>query len=154
MGVTSGDMITILTSIELSPHKIRLAHIDCPESSQDFGTRAKQATSSCASGKVVKARVTDKDKYRRTVGEVTIPGSFLIKHLVEDELAWWYQKYSASTSYKDLQEKAKATKRGLWSRPDAMAPWNFGHGTLCGSNWSQILSGWMTLSQKQNSYYS
>ena len=43
IGVTDGDTIVILTS-DRKQVKIRLEGIDCPESNQDFGNRAKQTT--------------------------------------------------------------------------------------------------------------
>ncbi len=41
--VTDGDTIHVL--LDKETHKIRLLHIDAPESKQAFGTKAKQALS-------------------------------------------------------------------------------------------------------------
>ena len=43
INVADGDTITVLTA-ENQQVKIRLYGIDCPESGQDFGNRAKQFT--------------------------------------------------------------------------------------------------------------
>jgi endonuclease YncB( thermonuclease family) len=51
VGVSDGDTITVL--IERTQVKVRLSGIDCPETGQDFGSRAKAATSELAFGKVV-----------------------------------------------------------------------------------------------------
>ena len=39
----NGDTITVLRQSDKTQYKIRLYGIDCPESHQDFGTRAKQS---------------------------------------------------------------------------------------------------------------
>ena len=75
--------------------KIRLWGIDCPESKQPFGTRAKQFTGDLAFGKTVAVRVRDVDRYHRTVAEVILPdGRNLNQELVRAGLAWWYQQYA------------------------------------------------------------
>ena len=51
VGVHDGDTITVL--MDRTPVKVRLFGIDCPETGQDFGSRAKGTTSELAFGKVV-----------------------------------------------------------------------------------------------------
>jgi endonuclease YncB( thermonuclease family) len=51
VGVSDGDTITVLR--DRTPVKIRLRGIDCPETGQDFGSRAKSVASELAFGKVV-----------------------------------------------------------------------------------------------------
>ena len=43
VGVADGDTITVLYNKQ--QYKIRFQHIDCPESTQAFGAKAKQALS-------------------------------------------------------------------------------------------------------------
>jgi endonuclease YncB( thermonuclease family) len=52
VGISAGDTITVLRDGQ-SQIKIRLAGIDAPESGQEFGSRAKQAASELAFGKLV-----------------------------------------------------------------------------------------------------
>jgi micrococcal nuclease len=93
VGVTDGDTITVLH--ERTPVKVRLHGIDCPESGQDFGTRAKQATSELAFGKLVTVRPVDTDRYGRTVALVVLPDGRTLNHeLVRSGLAWWFRKYA------------------------------------------------------------
>ena len=47
--------------------------IHCPESTQAFGTRAKQFTGELAFGRIVTVRVRDVDRYKRTVAEIVLP---------------------------------------------------------------------------------
>ncbi|MCG8344226.1 MAG: thermonuclease family protein, partial [Chlorobiales bacterium] len=49
IGISDGDTITML--IDGRPEKIRLHGIDSPEQGQDYGTKAKQFTSSLVYGK-------------------------------------------------------------------------------------------------------
>jgi endonuclease YncB( thermonuclease family) len=58
-----------------SKSKSELAHIDCPEGKQAFGTQAKKFTSELAFGKDVKIMPTDKDRYGRTVAVVVLTQS-------------------------------------------------------------------------------
>ena len=60
VGVSDGDTITVLYGKK--QYKIRLLHIDCPESSQAFGTKAKQALSSKIFGKTVTVKWKEKDQ--------------------------------------------------------------------------------------------
>ena len=62
IGITDGDTLTVLTARKTQV-KIRLAGIDAPESGQDFGTRAKQAASELAFGRIVTIIECDKDRY-------------------------------------------------------------------------------------------
>jgi micrococcal nuclease len=50
VGVSDGDTISVLR--DRTPVKIRLFGIDCPETGQDFGSRAKAIASELAFGKV------------------------------------------------------------------------------------------------------
>ena len=73
VGVSDGDTITILDD-QKRQRKIRLDGIDAPESSQDFGSRAKQSLSDLVFGKTVRVISSKKDRYGRTLGKVTIDG--------------------------------------------------------------------------------
>jgi len=68
---------------------MRLNGIDCPEKSQAFGNRAKQATSALAFGKTVTLKTYGMDKYGRTIADVILPdGRNLIHELVKDGWCW------------------------------------------------------------------
>ena len=71
--MSDGDTITVLDG-QKRQHKIRLNGIDAPESSQDFGSRAKQSLSDLVFGKTVTVTSPKKDKYGRTLGKVTLDG--------------------------------------------------------------------------------
>lgn len=106
---------------------MRLHGIDAPETGQDFGTRAKQAASDLAFGKQVTIREMDKDRYGRTVAEVILPdGKSLGQEMVRAGYAWHFVKYApADRELASLETEAKAARRGLWSQPGAVPPWEW-----------------------------
>lgn len=104
---------------------VRLDGIDCPESGQDYGTRAKQYCSDLIYGRIVNVEVRDIDKYGRTVGRVFVDGKDVSLELVRAGLAWHYVEYSNDLNLADAQVEASESNIGLWSRDDQIAPWIF-----------------------------
>jgi micrococcal nuclease len=126
VGVTDGDTITVLRGNQ--PVRVRLEGIDCPERGQDFGTRARQATSALVYAKEVRVEVRDHDRYGRIVGRVFVGDTDVSLALVEQGLAWHYKKYSSEQALAEAEQRAREAGRGLWSRADAVPPWEFRHG--------------------------
>ena len=122
--IKDGDTYKILT--DTGEATIRLAHIDCPEKRQPFGTRAKQFASDLCFAKQVKI-IWDgsKDRNGRLIAEVYIGNFCVNKELVKAGLAWHFKKYSNDESYDALEQKARKLKVGLWSEPNAIAPWEW-----------------------------
>ena len=129
VGVTDGDTLTVLTA-EKKQVKVRLEGIDAPESGQAFGQRAKQAASELAFGKNVRILPRSTDRYGRTVAEVTLPdGRSLNQEMVREGCAWWYRSYAPNDrTLASFEAEAKAAKRGLWSQPGAVPPWDWRKG--------------------------
>lgn len=129
VGVSDGDTMTVLTA-EKKQVKIRLVGIDAPESGQDFGQRAKQAASELAFGKSVTIRPLDTDRYGRTVAEVLLPdGRSLNQEMVRSGYAWRYVEYAPNDrTLARLEAEARQVKRGLWSQPGAVPPWDWRKG--------------------------
>ena len=123
VSVADGDTITVLYGKK--EYKIRFLHIDCPESSQAFGTKAKQVLSNKVFGKTVTVRWTEKDRYERILGDVYIGKRRINAEMVQEGMAWHYKFFSKDATIAAAQTKAKAGKVGLWSQPDPVAPWEF-----------------------------
>lgn len=125
VGVIDGDTIDVLVNHQT--RRVRLWGVDTPEKKQDFGMRAKQFTSSLAYGKTVGVTVKMRSSYKRVVGQVTLPDGRILNHeLVRNGYAWWADKYAPKDGeLKRLEEEARRQKLNLWSRPDAVAPWEF-----------------------------
>lgn len=121
--------------------KIRLNGIDCPESGQAFGNKAKQFASDMVFGKTVTIKGQGKDKYGRTIGDVFLPdGTCLNKELVKEGLAWWYRQYSNDKELEQLEREARSSNKGLWFDSNPTAPWDFRHNPDLSANSEQNLS--------------
>lgn len=130
VGVSDGDTVTILTQ-EKQQIKVRLYGVDCPESHQDYGQRAKQFTSDMVFGKTVDLETIDQDKYGRSVGIIRTDGRILNEELLKNGFAWHYAQYCKRPEcglWKQFEEQAKSTNTGLWAVKNPVAPWDFRHG--------------------------
>lgn len=122
--VSDGDTITILTE-DKRQIKVRLEGIDCPESKQDFGNRAKQATSKLCAGKIVRIEKSGVDRYGRVIGFVYVDEINVNKELLKMGLAWHYKYFNQNKELAELEAKARENKIGLWSNKKSIAPWEF-----------------------------
>ncbi len=130
--VSDGDTIQVLHNGKAE--KIRLAGIDCPEKTQDFGQAAKRFTLKLAAQKIVTVHIETIDRYGRTVGEAILPdGRSLNRELVRAGYAWWYRKYSSDTTLGVLESKARKARSGLWAHPSAVPPWDWRRGCRKGA---------------------
>ena len=67
--------------------------IDCPETRQDFGTKAKKLTSTLVFSKVVDVEPVTRDRYGRTVAFVRVGDTLVIEELIRQGLAWVFTRY-------------------------------------------------------------
>lgn len=123
--VLDGDTLEVLR--EGRVHRVRLHAIDCPERGQDFGTAARRFTDELAYGKTVNVQVVNTDRYGRSVSEVILPGGRNLNlELVKAGLAWWYRYHAPSDKrLEGAEREARSARRGIWSRPGAVPPWEF-----------------------------
>ena len=108
------------------PEKIRLYGIDTPESTQAFGTGAKNFTYAMVYRKSVNVEPVTTDRYGRTVGIVHVDGKSLSEELVKSGFAWVYDRYCKKdmcVKWKLLEKEARQSKSGLWSQDNPVAPW-------------------------------
>ncbi len=123
VGVTDGDTITVLRGKRQV--RVRLEGIDCPELHQGFGTRARQYTSSLVFGKKVTVSAKYLDRTGRTVSRVIVNGKDTSAALVEAGLAWHYKHFSSDPLLSRAEEQARRFKKGLWSDPKPVPPWEW-----------------------------
>jgi micrococcal nuclease len=124
VGVSDGDTITVLKA-DNTTVKVRLSAIDCPETAQDFGAKAKAATSRLCYGKTVTVESEGTDRYGRTLAFVYVDGLCVNKELLKLGMAWHYKKYSQDKELAALEDTARRDKVGLWSQASPVAPWDF-----------------------------
>jgi endonuclease YncB( thermonuclease family) len=133
VAIADGDTLTVLDASNRQ-HKIRLDGIDAPESSQDFGSRAKQSLSDLVFGKTVTVTSRKKDKYGRTLGTVTLDGRDINQEQINRGMAWFYRAYQAelpanvAAVYGLAETRARQEKRGLWADAVPTPPWDFRRG--------------------------
>jgi len=123
VGISDGDTIKVLK--DGKQVKIRLAAIDCPEKGQPYSNKAKQFTADLVAGKTVKVWQTATDRYGRIVGFVFVGDKNLNKELLTAGLAWHYKQYSRDPELAKLEFRARSAKRGLWSEPSPVPPWEW-----------------------------
>ncbi|MBI4446907.1 MAG: thermonuclease family protein [Acidobacteria bacterium] len=120
VGVQDGDTIEVMRSARAV--RVRLDGIDCPEAGQDFGSRAKQFTSSMAFGKQVTVMPKEYDRYGRIVARVLADGKDISFELVKAGLAWHYKQYSSDPELAEAETMARAQQIGIWSMPNPISP--------------------------------
>jgi micrococcal nuclease len=127
ISVIDGDTIDVLHNGQAE--RIRLNGIDCPEKGQAYGKKAKQFTSGLVFGKQVTVKTFKKDRHGRTVADVLLPDRTNVSHeLVKAGLAWWYKQYAKhDETLAQLEGEAREQKRGLWSDPNPVPPWEVRH---------------------------
>lgn len=95
--VTDGDTIRIKNT------NIRLFGIDAPEMNHPYGKKAKWALHSLCKGHIIRAEITEKDAYGRTVAQCYLPnGKDLSAEMVKQGLAIDWRKYSGG-KYRNME---------------------------------------------------
>lgn len=125
--IHDGDTMTV--SCDGQRMKVRLYCIDAPELSQrPWGKESRDYLRSITPERVT-VMVKTKDRYGRTVGEVTTTaeaGGNLNLAMVWAGQAVVYPKYCSDQQYYGAQQRAKEAISGVWSRDGLhQAPWNY-----------------------------
>ncbi len=125
VGIKDGDTIVVLLS-DSSQKVLRLAEVDCPESSQEFGKNAKKFTSQQVFGKYIEFWETDVDRYGRSIAKVFYDDNkYLSEEIIKFGWGWFYFKYSNNKKLEKLHFEAKKNKIGLWQSNNAISPYEF-----------------------------
>ena len=125
VAIADGDTFTLLVQDSIQK-KIRVASIDCPERKQPFSQKAKEFISAAIFNQQVQVEVQSTDRYRRIIGKVTYGNrKDLASELLKAGLAWHFKKYSKDPNLQALEDHARASQKGLWIDPNAIAPWDW-----------------------------
>jgi endonuclease YncB( thermonuclease family) len=138
INVHDGDTITVMQGGQKL--KVRLCGIDAPELSQPLGVQSRDNLRSliASAGNQVILYISDTDRYGRKVAELYVPAHNPQQpeeeKLLNDEqlvagMAYVYTKYASrcpnGRGYAQMEAKAKQQRRGVWSDPTAMKPWDY-----------------------------
>ena len=126
--ITDGDTVRVLPDGPFTETRIRLHGIDAPEHRQPFGEAARQALARHlrTPDSRILLIVRDRDRYGRTVADIVVAGRRVTVDLVREGFAWWYRRYAPDdAALRDAEAEARDNRRGLWSRPDAVPPWQW-----------------------------
>lgn len=108
--------------------EVRLYGIDSPEYNQPFSKKAKDFLRKRVCGKSVLIRPQYHDAYKRLVAIVIYENQIVNSELVSAGLAWVYPHYcrkNICNSWREIENSARTAKRGLWSAPQPIQPWQW-----------------------------
>lgn len=117
--VTDGDTLDLVDG-----RSVRLAQVDAPERSDCFGSQSTAALRVLANNRTVEVRrPTDgpeKERYGRTLAEVSVGPVSVNEALVRDGAAEWYEQFAHEDAdlarrLRVAEDEARAAGRGLWS---------------------------------------
>lgn len=108
---------------------VRLQDIDAPEKHQPYGDAARSALINLIGDRDVFVDVIETDHYGRKVVRVYREPDRLdvTKALVRDGHVWVYRRTVHDRTLIELEEAARADRRGLWALPakDRVPPWQY-----------------------------
>lgn len=127
--IVDGD--TLVVEAGAKRHRIRLAGIDAPEKDQPWGEAATRELRRQVAGRQVAVEWHKADRWKRLIGVVVLDGEDVNLHLVDRGLAWHYKRYADEQTpeqreaYSAAETAAQDARRGLWSDPAPIAPWEW-----------------------------
>ena len=122
--VHEGDRLTI--HHQERKDMVYLRDVDCPELKQAYGKQAKHATAAYIANREVIVRDLRQDRQGRMTADILLPDGRQIAHeLVKEGLAWVQPNGSGDQALKDMEELARAARKGLWAEPNPVPPWKW-----------------------------
>jgi micrococcal nuclease len=123
VGVYDGDTVTCLDEAG-QQQKLRLAGIDAPDSSQDYGRTSREALAGMVFGRTVEVVDAGRDANGTSLGRVFVDGQDVNRQMVATGNAW-ADPSAVDPSLPAAQAAAQSQRLGLWAQPDPTPPWNF-----------------------------
>ena len=123
VGVPDGDTLAI--RIDQQVLHLDLRRIDAPEIGQPFGSEARESLAALCADRPVKLDELGIDTGRRVIGEVECDGVDVGEEQVRRGLAWTAKRKRRDVQLEELQAKARAAQKGLWSQDKPVPPWEW-----------------------------
>ena len=122
--ITDGDTVTVLDDNN-NQIKTRLEAIDTPEKVQPFGTKAKDHLGDIIHERTVTIHKTGQDWFKRTLAFIEVGNRIINEQMITDGFAWHYKKINQNEHLSQMEQGARAAKRGLWTDKTAIPPWDW-----------------------------
>ena len=122
VGVPDGD--TVAVAIESQVLSVDLRSVDAPEVGQPYGGDARDSLAELCDSKTIVLDDPGVDRARRIVGDVQCDGVDAGEEQVRRGMAWAKPR-PAEASLRELQAKARAEHKGLWSDAAPVPPWEW-----------------------------
>ena len=113
--VTDGDTLWVRPAGNRPPVQVRVQGIDAPEICQPFGTQARDALAARLLHRTVRVATRARDKYQRSVGNVSLDGQDIGAWLVAGGFAWASSDRGRAGRYANEEAQARRARRGLWA---------------------------------------
>ncbi len=121
--IVDGDSVTVSINGELV--RVRLVEIDAPEGDQPFAVESRQSLFDLCFWVHAELSSISRDYYGRTLARVKCNGVDVNIEQVRRGLAWVKDQAAKDKKLYQLQEEAKAAKRGLWAFDSPIPPWEW-----------------------------
>ena len=122
ISVTDGDTFTLLTTNKQQV-KIRLFGIDCPEIGQDYAEQARTYLGDLIFFDTVRVATKGTDESGATLGIVTLFKMNVNERMLQQGFAWHDTRFDTNHAWSAYAEKARQSKKGLWSSDSPIPPW-------------------------------
>jgi len=122
ISITDGDTFTLLTANKQQV-KIRLFGVDCPETGQDYARQARTYLGDLIFFDTVKVVTKGTDESGATLGIVTLFRMNVNERMLQQGFAWHDTRYDTNPAWSAYAEKARQSKKGLWSSDSPIPPW-------------------------------
>ena len=122
--IHEGDRLTIRH--DGRNETVYIKDIDCPELKQAYGRQAKLAIAAYVGSRDVVVRALKRGRNGLGTAEILLQDGRNVGHeLLKEGLAWARPERGQDQSLEDMEQLAKAERKGLWSDPDPVAPWKW-----------------------------
>lgn len=122
--VFSGQSFTFLYRNDIHIPVI-LYGISCPYIGQPYAEEAKQYLTKLIFEKEVDLAWVDEDIYGRKIGIITVNNININEEMIRAGFAWHNKEQDYNPEWAKLETEAKIAKRGLWSQPNPIPPWEW-----------------------------
>jgi micrococcal nuclease len=112
--VTDGDTLWLRPAVG-APVQVRIQGLDAPEICQPFGPQARDALAARVLHRSVRVATRARDRYHRTVGNVSLDGQDVGAWLVAGGFAWSTRYRGRSGPYALEEAQARQGRVGLWA---------------------------------------